>query len=804
MWWTNMQRKPQQLIAPIATMAIAFLLSLICIANAIAQEALPPLIDQPFKGKIGLTDKDSTPSFPSMKLPPKGAPNVLLILLDDVGFGNPSTFGGPIETPTLERLAKGGLRYNNFHVTALCSPTRAALLTGRNHHAAGTAIVMESATGYPGYDGVLPKSTATVAEILRLSGYSTAAFGKWHQVPMWESSVAGPFDHWATGEGFEYFYGFVGGMTQQFTPNLFENTTAIEPYLHDKNYYLTTAMADKAITWIRYQHAVAPQKPFFLYFAPGAAHAPHQVPKEWSDKYQGKFDAGWDVYRQATFERQKRLGVIPSDAKLTPWPDRVPRWDSLSPDQKRLYARMMEVYAGFLTEADHEVGRVVDAINQIGGLDNTLVIYIAGDNGASPEGGLGGTVNEDRFLNGMADNVQQELQKIDQLGGPYTFSNYPVGWAWASNTPFRWTKQVASHLGGITDGAVISWPGRIKATGGLRSQFHHVIDITPTILEAAGIPQPSMVNGVAQKPFNGVSMIYTFDHPEAPSRHTTQYFEMEGNHAIYHDQWMASCLARIPWEPKPLWPSILDCKWELYDLSKDYSQAVDLAPDYPDRVTALKDLFFAEAARNDVLPLDDRPLLLRFAGQPNYADGRTEFTFYPGTIRLPEYNAPNIMNRSFSIKAIVDIPSSGAEGTLVTEGGRFGGYGLFVQGGKLVYVYNFADNARYVITSTEAVPAGKATLEFRFSSDGKIGSGGNGKLFINGKSAGEGRIERTESVMFSDDETFDVGLDTGTPVAETYQVPFAFTGVIEKVEFKLGKGARIGQDATARAVERVE
>jgi len=798
-----MEQKVKLLITAPRTIALTVLLLSICLGRSFAQEetVIPPPTDQPFKGKIGLTYKDSIPSFPAIKLPPTGAPNVFLVLLDDVGFGNPSTFGGPIQTPTLDRLAKSGLRYNSFHVTALCSPTRAALLTGRNHHNAGTGMVMEIASGYPGYDEVMPKSTATIAEILRLNGYSTAAFGKWHQVPMWESSVAGPFDHWATGMGFEYFYGFVGGMTQQYSPNLYENTTPIEPYFNNKNYYLTTDMADKAITWIRYQHSVAPQKPFFVYFAPGAAHAPHQVPREWSDKYKGKFDQGWNVYRQETFERQKKLGVIPRDAKLTPWPALVPTWDSLSTDQKRLYAREMEVFAGFLTEADYEIGRITEAINQIGELNNTLIIYIAGDNGASPEGGLEGTVNEDQMFNRIHSSPQQELKMIDQVGGPYTLTNYPVGWAWASNTPFRWTKVVASHLGGITNGMVISWPNRIKGQGGIRSQFHHVVDVTPTILAAAGISEPTMVDGVVQKPFDGVSMIYTFDQPNAPSRHTTQYFEMAGNHAIYQDGWMASCLGRIPWQAKTLYPDILDCKWELYDLSKDYSQMVDLALDYPEKVRSLKDLFWAVAARNNVLPLDDRPLVARELGQPSYTTGRMKFTYYPGAVRLPEHSAPNIMNKSFNITAIVDIPSGGAEGMLVTEGGRFGGYGLFVERGKLTYVYNYADNARYVITSNETVPAGKDTLKFQFVSDGGVGAGGVGKLFINGKQLGEGRIEHTEPMLFSDDETFDVGLDTGTPVAETYQVPFAFTGEIEKVEFELGKGAQTGQAAIRRPAD---
>jgi len=798
----------QLMFGALARLIVGTVMLLVCVSQSFAQDsrgpALPPPTDPPFKGTIGLTLKDSTPSWPALYTAPKGAPNVLVVLLDDVGFGNTSAFGGPIQTPTLDSLAQSGLRYNNFHVAALCSPTRAALLTGRNHHQAGTATVVETASGYPGYDGFIPRSTATIAEILKLNGYNTAAFGKWHNVPMWENSPAGPFEHWATGIGFEYFYGFVSAMTQQYTPNLYEGTTPIEPYFNDRQYYLNTDLVNKAIEWVRNQHSVAQQKPFFIYFAPGAGHAPHQVAKTWIDKYQGRFDKGWNAYQEETFASQKKLGIIPAYTKLAPWPSNIPVWDSLRPDQQRLYAHEMEVDAGFITETDTEIGRLINTFKELGVLDQTLIIYIAGDNGASPEGGLEGTANEDKFLSGIPDPLAQQQQNGAQLGTPYAFNNYPVGWAWASNTPFKGTKQNAAYLGGITDGLVISWPKRIKDIGKVRPQFHHVIDIAPTILEAAGIPEPSMVNGVAQKPFSGTSMVYTFDNSNAPSRHTTQYFEMEGNLAIYHNGWMASCYEYVPWAYPGRKPpgDPRDCKWELYNLSKDYSQTDDLASDYPDTLRALKDLFWEQAAVNDVLPVNDRGLVggLQLIA-PSYLNGRNSFTFYHGMVRLPESSAPNIMNKSYKIRAVVDMPNGPVDGMLVTEGGRFGGYGFFIQNGKLVYVYNFADEDRYVITSNETVPAGKVTLGFDFTSDGGRGAGGTGKLFINGKPVGDGRIARTEAYMFSDDESFDVGMDTGTPVIETYQVPFASHAKIERIDVELGKATTNGQESSSSAVE---
>jgi len=796
-------------IGVVAGLVAGVFILLICAAQSRAQElhrpVLPPPTDPPFRGTIGLTPEDSTPSWPPLYTAPKGSPNVLLILLDDVGFGNPSAFGGPIQTPTLDSLAQRGLRYNNFHVTALCSPTRAALLTGRNHHQAGTATVVEIATGYPGYNGFIPRSTATIAEILKLNGYNTAAFGKWHNIPMWEYNPAGPFEHWATHIGFEYFYGFNGAMTQQYTPNLYEGTTPIEPYFNNKHYYLNTDLVDHAIKWVRNQHSVAPQKPFFIYFAPGAAHAPHQVPQPWIDKYRGRFDKGWNAYQEETFARQKQLGIIPADTKLASWPNNIPRWDSLPSDQQRLFAREMEVDAGFLTETDTEIGRLINTLKELDVLDNTVVIYIAGDNGASPEGGLEGTANEYGSFNGIPDPLTEQLQHSAQLGGPYALNNYPVGWAWASNTPFKGTKQNAAYLGGITDGLVISWPKGIKDVGAVRPQFHHVIDIAPTILEAAGIPQPSMVDGVAQKQMSGTSMVYTFAHSDASSRHRTQYFEMLGNMAIYHDGWMASCYDYIPWvyKGRPASRGPLNCKWELYNLNKDYAQAADLAPDYPETLVRLKNLFWAQAALNDVLPVNNQGLVsgVKFK-TPSYADGRYTFTFYPGMVRLPEGSAPNLMNKSYKLTAVVDLPKGPVNGMLVTDGGRFGGYGLFLQNSKLVYVYNFANQNRYIVTSNQTVPAGRGTLGFEFKSDGGAGAGGIGKLFINGNPVGQGRIARTQANMFAtDDESFDVGMDTGTPVIESYQVPFPLEGKIERLDIELGGASTNIQQVGSNAVE---
>jgi arylsulfatase A-like enzyme len=748
-----------------------------------------------FKGVVGRTFKDSKPYFAPPAMPAKGAPNVLLVMLDDVGFGQASTFGGPIQTPNLDKLAKNGLRYNQFHTTALCSPTRAALLTGRNHHSVNTGVIVEFATGFDGYNAMMPKNAATVAEVLRQNGYNTSAFGKWHNTPEHETSVAGPFERWPTGMGFEYFYGFFGGDTNQWDPALVENTRAIAKPQGKKDYHFTTDIADQAIRWIRNQQSVA-GKPFFAYFAPGACHAPHHAPREWIEKYRGKFDQGWDEVRQQTFARQQQLGVVPANAKLTPRPDCLPAWDSLTPDQKRLYARMQEVFAGFLAHTDYEVGRVIDAIEALGQLDNTLVLYIVGDNGASGEGGLHGSINETRLFSMIPEDLQTNLKMIDELGGPLTYNHYPAAWAHAGCTPFQWVKQIASHFGGTRNPLVLSWPKRIADKGGLRSQFHHVIDVAPTILEAAGIPAPAVVNGVPQKPIEGVSMVYTFDHAEAKSRHTTQYFEMLGNRAIYQDGWVAAAFrGRLPWSVMLPSYGIDDVHWELYHTDDDFSQADDLAAKEPHKLQQLQDLFWAEAAKHNVLPIDDRVALrVNPLTRPSVTAGRSKFTYYPGTVRLPEMSAPSMKNCSYSITAEAVIPEAGAEGMLMTQGGRFGGHGLFVQDRKLTYVYNLAGTYVYTITSTESVPAGEVTLRFEFSRNGSsLGAGGKGRLFINGKNVGEGAIARTVLGRFSLDEGLDVGEDTGTPVCESYRLPFKFTGTLKQVTIELGNGGVTGR-----------
>ncbi|BAY37769.1 sulfatase [Nostoc sp. NIES-2111] len=744
-----------------------------------------PLPSPEFKGKIGLTYKESQPDFPQPITAPAKAPNVLLVILDDVGFGQASTFGGPVETPNLTRLAERGLRYNQFHTTALCSPTRAALLTGRNHHSVNTGVVEELATGYPGYTTILPKSAATVAEILRQNGYNTAAFGKWHNTPDFETSETGPFDRWPTGLGFEYFYGFLGGDTNQWSPALVENTKRVDKP-NKPDYHLTPDLVDHAIAWIRNQQSIAPEKPFFTYLATGATHAPHHAPKEWIDKYKGKFDQGWDKLREESFARQKQLGVIPANTQLTPRPQELPAWDSLSAEQQKLYAHMAEVFAGFLGHTDYEVGRLINAVDQLGELDNTLVIYIVGDNGASAEGGLTGSVNELQVFNGVPENLQQLLAAYDDLGSPKTFNHFPAAWAWAVNTPFQWTKQIASHFGGTRNPLVISWGKNIQDQGGIRSQFHHVIDIAPTILEVTGIAAPKEVNGVKQQPIEGTSLAYTFDQPDAPSRRKTQYFEMLGNRAIYDQGWVAAARhGRLPWE-RTVKGNFDTDEWELYNIAEDFSEANNLAQDNPEKLEKLQKLFLKEAQKHQVLPLDDR-IAERFDVKirPSLTRGRTTFTYYPGTVGIPEGSAPNLKNRSFSITANVEIPKNGAEGVLLTQGGRFAGWSFFLEDGKPTYVYNYANTARYTIQSLEKLPTGQSTIRLNFDYDGGVGAGGIGKLFINDQQVAEGRIDKTIAYRLALDETFDVGRDTGTPVVDSYQVPFAFTGNLQQVSLEL-------------------
>ena len=753
-----------------------------------AQEVVLPKPEPPFQGKIGRTVKDSTPDFPKSVEAPAGAPNVLLIMTDDVGFGASSTFGGPIQTPNFQRIADRGLRYNMFHTTALCSPTRAALITGRNHHTNASGVITEFATGYPGYNSLVPKSSGSVGEVLKENGFNTSWFGKMHNVPDWMSSQAGPFDLWPSGLGFEYFYGFLGGDSDQWHPALYENTRPIEPYLGNPLYILDRDLADKAISWLRMQHALAPNKPWLLYYATGTAHAPHHAPKEWIAKYRGQFDQGWDKVREETLARQIKLGVVPANTQLTKRPDGIPAWDSLSADQKRLYARMMEVYAGALSHADYQIGRLLDAVQESGQLENTLVIFLMGDNGASAEGTLQGTTNEvATAANSVTESLPYLLSMIDELGGPLTYNHYPVGWAHAMDAPMQWTKQVASHFGGSRNGMVISWPARIKDRGSLRSQFCHVIDIVPTIYEAAGITPPTVMDGVQQKPLEGVSLVYTFDNANAPTRHSTQYFELVGNRAIYKDGWMASTTPlRLPWVTIGFEPNPDDSKWELYNINEDFSQANNLAEKNPNKLKELQDAFDVEAKKYNVYPLDSS-----FASRadpairPSLTRGRTEFTYYQGMVRIPEGSAPNFKNKSWAIAAEVTVPDNLANGVLATIGGRFGGWALLMEDGKPEFVYALSNQPehKFWIASNQPIPAGNHVVRFEFKYDGGgIGKGATGTLFVDGTAVAEGRIAQTVGVRFSLDETFDVGSDMGTPVVEDYldKMPFAFTGTLKK------------------------
>jgi arylsulfatase len=746
-----------------------------------------PRPDPKIHTQVGRTYHDSRQGqIPGPPKAPAGAPNIVVVLLDDVGFGATGTFGGPVPTPAFDRLAKQGLRYSAFHTTSLCSPTRAALLTGRNHHSVGTGVITEMATGFEGYTSIIPRSAATIAEVLRQNGYNTSAWGKWHNTPVWETSIAGPFDRWPTGQGFEYFYGFNGGETNQYEPALFENTAPVEVHYHDGR-TLNDDLADRAIAWMRRQKSVAPDKPFFVYWAPGATHAPHQVPKKWSDKFKGRFDQGWDKLREEIFERQKKVGVIPARTKLTPRPQQIPSWVSLSPRRKQIAARLMEVYAGFLAQTDYEVGRLVDAIRQTGQWDNTLFIYIAGDNGASGEGGPFGVLNEMSTLNGVLEDPAIVLKHLDDLGGPRSFNNYPVGFAWACDTPFQWIKQIASHFGGTRNAMVITWPQRIKDGGGIRPQFHHCIDIAPTLLEAAGLRAPVMVNGVTQLPIEGVSMVYTFADAKAPSRRRTQYFEMFANRALYHDGWMASVFhGRVPWQFKVR--SFATEKWELYHVAEDFSQANDLASQKPAKLRELQDLFWVEAGKYHVLPLDDRSLnRIDRAVRPQVGGKRTRYVYYPGAVRIPDSVAPDVKNRSFSITADLVVPKGGGDGVLVAMGGLPAGWSLYVKGGKPAFTYNYFIGATPTVVGKEKLPAGPVTFRYEFQYDGGgIGKGGTSHLFVNGRRVAKGRIARTVPFVFSLDETFDVGRDTGSAVAD-YQAPFPFTGTIKKVVVELGK-----------------
>ena len=767
--------------------------------NAIDRTKLP-LPESKFQGVIGKSYIDSKPDWPKVPTPPEGAPNVVVILLDDVGFGQVSTFGGPVPTPELDKLAAQGLRYNRFHTTAICGPSRAALITGRNHHNCGVGFLAEWATGFPSYNNMIPKSCATVGAVLKGNGYATSWFGKNHNTPDWESSVAGPFDRWPAGMGFDYFYGFIGGETNQYYPVLFENTVAVEPHKSpEEGYHFMEDMTDKAINWLRYSKAVAPQKPVFVYFAPGAAHAPHHAPKSWKDKFQGQFDAGWDAVREATYKRQLELGIIPPDTKLTPRPDWVKPWDTLSADEKKMYAAFMENFAGYLAYADHESGRLLDAVKELPDADNTLVFYIVGDNGASSEGGFTGTVNEVMNLNGIPSNLQENLKIIDALGGPDTEPHYPLGWAWAGNAPFQWVKQVASHFGGSRNPMVVSWPAKITDHGGIRSQFTHLIDVMPTILDVAGIPAPSSVDGVAQKPLDGVSIASTFTDAKARPVRERQYFEIFTNRAIYDKGWIACAQHTLPWRQDLAPGHWENDKWELYNIDDDFSEANNLAAANPKKLAELQKIFDEEALKNNVYPFDDRGSARLSVPKPSPGGSdpnRKKFTYFAGVSRLAETAAPNTKNRSHRISAVIEMPNTGGEGVIVAEGGKSAGFALYVQDGKLVYHYNYFERERTNLISIDPLPAGKSAIVMEFAYDGGgLGKGGEAVIAINGKEVGRTRIKNTVPGRFGID-TFGVGSDTGSPVTNTYKPPFPFTGKIERVDIELGPSNLSPEDET--------
>lgn len=746
-----------------------------------------PFPVEPFGGKVGRTVQESTLVYPQPIKPPAGAPNVVIILLDDVGFGHASTFGGPIPTPAIEQLAHEGLRYNRFHTAAVCSPTRASLLSGRNPGRVATGHVMEGAVGTEARNTVWGADAASVAEVLRLRGFNTAAFGKWHNTPEWESGPSGPFDRWPTGKGFEYFFGFLGGDTNQFSPALYEGTTPIQAP-STPGYHFTHDMVEHAMTWVRNQHAADPSRPFFAYLAPGAAHAPLQAPKEWIDRFRGQFDMGWDRMRELTFERQKRLGVIPKDAKLTPRPPEVPAWSSFSKEEQKVFARMQEVYAGFLAHTDDEIGHFLEGLDELGVRDNTLVFYIVGDNGPSAEGSPVGSLNETLMINGIVPPPTKDVD-LDVLGGPNTYGHYPTGWAWAGSTPFQYFKQVSSHLGAMRNPLIVSWPARIKDKGGLRSQFHHVNDVMPTILEATGIVAPRVVNGIGQKSIDGVSMVYSFDHPEAPSTHHTQYFEIFGRRSLYHDGWWAGADHGVmPWETYKYGTAGSDYAqdvWQLYNLDKDFSQSNDLSRKNPQKLKEMQTFFNQEAQRNHLYPLVDKVVLSDLGTRPSPVRGRDHFVFHPGMNRLRFEVAPNLLNKSYRISADVEVPSGPmAEGVLLANGGRFGGYALYVKQGRPVFIYNYLNIERTSIEATETLPVGKSEIRFEFVNDGgRPGAGGTGSLFINGKSVGSAHIGKTIPARVSADsgDAMDIGVDTGTPVSDAYQVPNRFNGMLKQV-----------------------
>jgi arylsulfatase A-like enzyme len=765
--------------------------------NGDIQRAILPIPDRPHIGLVTYDAKDPATRYPPIEplRPPEGAPNVLVVLIDDVGFGASSAFGGPCQTPNFERLANAGLRYNRFHTTALCAPTRAAMLTGRNHHSVGMGGITETATSAPGNSSLRPNTKAPLAQTLTLNGYSTAQFGKCHEVPVWQSSPMGPFDMWPTGSGFEYFYGFIGGEDNQWYPALYEGTTRVEPpKTPEEGYHLTEDLADHAIGWVRSQKALMPDKPFFMYFAPGATHAPHHVPTDWIDRYRGKFAHGWDRQRELTFARQKELGVIPADAELTARHAEIPAWDDMAEELKPILEREMEIYAGFMSHTDHHVGRLLDAIEQLGVMDDTLIYLIIGDNGASAEGTLQGSYNEMINFNAMGalETPAFMAERLDKFGGPESYNHYAVGWAWAMDTPFQWTKQVASHWGGTRNGTIVHWPKGIEGKGELRSQFCHVIDVAPTVLEAASIPEPTMVNGVTQSPYEGTSMVYSFDNAGAPERHDLQYFEMFGNRGVYFQGWSAVTKHRTPWLLGAVeLPAFDDDVWELYDGSTDYSQAHDLSKQHPDKVHELQRLWLIEATKYNVIPLDDRTAERAnadIAGRPQLIKGDTQ-VFYPGMPSLSENSVLSIKNKSFSVTAEVVVPDGPVNGTILAQGGAIGGWSFYTREGKAKFTYNLLGIQTFATEAAQPIPAGTHQIRVEFAYDGGgYAKGGGVSLYYDGERVGEGRVGATQALIFSADEGVDVGCETGTAVAPECDVEgSAFTGQINWVELKIGQ-----------------
>ncbi len=775
----------------VVTMGIGVTLTAVCAATAATAQTGPdrtvlPIPDPKYPPSAVLDVRKATPPPRFEVKAPPGAPNVIIVLIDDLGFAGTSTYGGPISTPTFEGLASQGLIYNNFHTTAVSSPTRSAIKSGRNHHVNNMGGIIETGTAFPGNTGQIPNEVAPLAEMLRLNGYSTAAFGKWHETAAWEASISGPLDRWPTHQGFDKFYGFLGGETNQWAPFIYDGVHQVE-LPDDPNYHFLTDMTDQSVAWVRYQKALTPDRPFFIYYAPGAVHAPHHVPQVWIDRWKGKFDQGWDKLREEILARQIKLGIVPKGTKLAPKPEAIPDWETLSADQKRLFARQFEVFAAFLEMTDHEVGRLLQAVKDTGQGDNTLVFYVAGDNGTSAEGGANGMFNEYTYFNSVPESVEDMLKLMDKWGGPETYPHMAAGWAVALDTPYQWTKQVASDHGGTKVGMAVYWPKGIKDKGALRTQFHHVIDVAPTILEAAHLPFPKVVNGVKQRPMDGVSMVYSFNNAMAKDKHVTQYFEMFGNRAMYHDGWFARTIHKAPWEPKARRPLVEDI-WELYDTRTDFSLVNDLAKKYPKKLAEMKALFLKEARKNHVLPIDDRTFE-RFnpelAGRPDLMAGRTSITLAEGMTGMAENVFLNIKNKSKTITAEIEMQEGKtANGIILAQGGRFGGWALYVKDGTPAYDYNFLGLQRFTVAATDKLKPGKSTIKFDFAYDGGgLGKGGMGSLYVNDKKVGEGRIERTQAMVFSADETADVGIDLATPVVKSIgsEAKSKFTGRIPRV-----------------------